>query len=199
MGAERHSSVAFFDAQFRRQLAAGEFALNPFEKAALPFVSGRLLDLGCGLGNLSMEAARRGCQVTAVDASSAAVERIARAAREEGLPLAARQADLLDYRIRGQFDTVIAIGLVMFFPCEEARRLLGEIRSGVAPGGRAIVNALIEGTTWLDPFEPGSYCLLREGELQQAFSGGQILLAWRDEFPAAGGTLKRFETVIAQL
>ena len=191
-------SVEFFDAQFRRQIEAGEFALNPFEQAALPFVSGRVLDLGCGLGNLSLAAARRGCEVTAVDASATAIERIRIAATREKLRVAAVQAGIDGTFATGAYDTVIAIGLVMFFPCPEAERLLGEIRRGVAPGGRAIVNTLIEGTTWMAPFEPGRFCLLAEGALERSFAGWRILLARREEFPAPDGKLKRFDTVVAQ-
>jgi len=196
MGAER--SVGFFDAQFRKQVAAGEFALNPFEQAALPFISGRVLDLGCGLGNLSLEAARRGCEVNAVDASPAAIRRLALAAQQENLQVKATQSDLAGYAVAGAYDTVIAIGLVMFFACPEAERLLEEIKRGVAPGGRAIVNTLIEGTTWMEPFDPAGYCLLPEGALRRCFAGWEILLARRDEFPAPGGKLKRFDTLIAR-
>jgi tellurite methyltransferase len=42
-------SIDFFDTQFRKQVANRDFALNPFESAVLPFVRGRVLDLGCGL------------------------------------------------------------------------------------------------------------------------------------------------------
>lgn len=193
-----NQSVDFFDAQFRKQVEASEFALNPFEQAALPFVSGRVLDLGCGLGNLSLEAARRGCEVTAVDASPAAVGRIRVAAQKEGLRVLAVQSAIEGFPVAGTYDTVVAIGLVMFFPCPEAERLLGEIRRGVAPGGRAVANTLIEGTTWMDPFEPGRFCLLAEGALERSFAGWSILLARREEFPAPGGKLKRFDTVVAQ-
>ena len=65
-------SIDFFDSQFQKQVAGSDFALNPFENAVLPFVRGSMLDLGCGLGNLSVEAARRGAEVVAVDASEAA-------------------------------------------------------------------------------------------------------------------------------
>ena len=75
-------SIEFFDTQFQRQVQAREFVLNPFEEAALPYASGRVLDLGCGLGNLSVAAARRGCDVVAVDASPAAIEHLSRVARE---------------------------------------------------------------------------------------------------------------------
>ena len=46
-------SVRFFETQFRRQLDGGDFALNPFERLALPYLKGDVLDLGCGLGNLA--------------------------------------------------------------------------------------------------------------------------------------------------
>ena len=72
--------IDFFDAQFRKQVAGGDFALNPFEKLALPYLRGRVLDYGCGLGNLAIEAARWGLAVTAGDASPAAIARSRRAA-----------------------------------------------------------------------------------------------------------------------
>ncbi|MBK7081878.1 MAG: methyltransferase domain-containing protein [Betaproteobacteria bacterium] len=86
-------TVDFFDRQFRRQIDAGEFALNPFEARALPHLRGRVLDLGCGLGNLALAAARRGCEVTALDASPAAIARLQAVARREALALVAAEAD----------------------------------------------------------------------------------------------------------
>jgi 2-polyprenyl-3-methyl-5-hydroxy-6-metoxy-1,4-benzoquinol methylase len=55
----------------------------------LPFLSGRVLDLACGLGGLSLAAARQGCEVIAVDASPTAVAQVAAAARAEGLNVTA--------------------------------------------------------------------------------------------------------------
>lgn len=55
--------MQFFESQFKRQIESGEFTLNPFEEAVLPFVRGDVLDLGCGLGNLSVAAARQGSRV----------------------------------------------------------------------------------------------------------------------------------------
>ena len=73
MDGEIHTrSVEFFDAQFQRQIREREYALNPFETLALDYLKGSVLDLGSGLGNLSLEAGRRGHHVVAVDASPAA-------------------------------------------------------------------------------------------------------------------------------
>jgi tellurite methyltransferase len=191
-------SISFFDTQFQKQVAGGDFAFNPFEKVALPFVRGRVLDLGCGLGNLSIAAARHGAEIVAVDTSATAIERIRKVAEEEKLNITPVLADAGAYEITGQYDTIIAIGLLMFFSHEKALALLSELQAHVAAGGRAIVNTLIEGTTFMGMFEPGHYCLLGRDELRQHFKGWQLLLDTHDSFDAPQNTLKVFSTVVAQ-
>jgi len=191
-------SIDFFESQFRKQVAAGDFALNPFEKAALPFVKGRVLDLGCGLGNFSVEAARRGAEVTAVDASPAAIERLRNTARAENLKIAPVLADLDRYSIPGRFDTVVAIGLLMFFARPKALALLADIQEHVAEGGVAVVNVLIEGTTYMGMFEPGRYYLFGRNELAERFAGWEILLSTHDSFDAPEKTKKEFATIVAR-
>ena len=190
--------VEFFESQFQRQVREADFALNPFEQLALPHAAGSVLDLGCGLGNFSLEAARRGCRVTAVDASPAAIARLRAAAEREQLPLQALQADLGSFRIERDYDSIVAIGLLMFFRRERALALLEQIVQRVAPGGRAIVNVLVEGTTYLGMFQAGEYYLFGANELEQAFAGWTVLVARHDSFPAPEGTRKEFSTVIAQ-
>lgn len=191
-------SVEFFETQFQRQVREADFALNPFEQLALSYVAGSVLDLGCGLGNLSLEAARRGCSVTAVDASHTAIERLRSAAQREQLRLEALQADLASFRIERDYDTVVAIGLLMFFRRERALALLQDIGARVRAGGRAIVNVLVEGTTYLGMFKPGEYYLFGAHELEQAFAGWTLLVARHDSFPAPEGARKEFATVIVQ-
>jgi tellurite methyltransferase len=190
--------VAFFERQFRRQVASHEFVLNPFEETALPYVKGRVLDLGCGLGNLALEAARRGCDVLAVDASPTAVERITRDAVAANLKVRAVAGDIDAFPIEGKYDTVVAIGLLMFFPRDVAVRLLHNIQAHVDANGCVIVNVLAEGTTFLEMFGDACYTLFGGDELERLFAGWEICLSRHDEFDAPGGTRKAFSTVIAR-
>jgi tellurite methyltransferase len=191
-------SVHFFDEQFRRQVAAGDYALNPFEAAALPHLRGKVLDYGCGLGNLAVQAARRGCEVLALDASEAAITHLRELASAETLPLRAELADLRSFQLTGDFDAVACIGLLMFFDCPTAVAQLAQLKAHVRPGGVAIVNVLVEGTTFMDMFSPESHCLFAPEQLREQFTDWELISFAQQEFPAPGGTRKVFATVTAR-
>ena len=191
-------SIDFFEAQFQSQTRAGQFALNPFETLALPYVSGRTLDLGCGLGNLAIEAAKRGCSVVALDASPTAIAHLRQTAASARLPIHAELADLTRYRIAVTYETIVAIGLLMFFAKERAGELLDDIKSHVEPGGHAIINTLIDGTTYTDMFAPGHHCLFTEPELRALFEGWTLREFKLQRFEAPRSTVKAFATVVAR-
>ena len=189
-------SIAFFDAQFRREAGCGELALNPFERAVLPHLRGSVLDMGCGLGNLALAAAKRGCEVLAVDASPAGIESLG--ARAAGTGVRPLLADAREFEAGRRFDAVVSIGLLMFFDCDTARSLVRRWQSWVGPGGVMALNVLVEGTTFLDMFDPSGHCLWKPAELDAAFAAWDPLYVADEEFPAPGGTVKRFHTLIAR-
>ncbi|OJU87002.1 MAG: hypothetical protein BGO13_13475 [Burkholderiales bacterium 66-5] len=193
-----NTSVRFFDEQFQRQVAAAEFALNPFESAALQYLTGEVLDYGCGLGNLAVEAARRGCSVTALDASHTAIEHIEAVARKARLRISATEADLREHRIDKDYDAIVCIGLLMFFDCPTAYRRLADIQAHVRPGGVAAVNVLTEGSTFTDMLAPEGHCLFKTDGLIERFAGWQVLYSKIETFPAPHDTRKVFATAIAR-
>jgi tellurite methyltransferase len=193
-----NESIQFFDNQFRIQSSGASLELNPFEQAALDFLHGEVLDFGAGLGNLSFAAAAKGCKVTALDASPAAVAHMKTRALAENLPVNAELADLRDYVLQADFDSVVAIGLLPYFDCATAFRILKELQAKVRPGGVAAVNVLVEGTTYLDMFASSGHCLFKTTALLSCFDGWEILFSQLSRYPAPRKTEKCFSTVIAR-
>lgn len=191
-------SIQFFDQQFRQQAKSGELSLNPFETTALNYLHGRVLDFGCGMGNLSFAAAQRGCSVLALDGSPAAIQHIRQRAKNEHLPVHAELADLRDYPLEDQFDAVVSIGLLMFFDCPTAFSTLEKLKRHVRQGGIVAINVLVEGTTYLDMFDTESHCLFSRQELETRLAAWTILHSEYSDFAAPGGRNKAFATVIAR-
>lgn len=192
------SSIRFFDTQFQQQVRDADLHLNPFEQSAMPYLQGRVLDYGCGLGNLAVAAARRGCSVVALDASPTAIGHLRQIALKESLPIQAAEVDLRTYEIREEFDAVVSIGLLMFFDCPTASSQLENMQAHVRPGGIAVVNVLVEGTTYLDMFDPSGHCLFSRDELHKRFAEWEILHSEFQDFPAPGERIKSFVTLAAR-
>lgn len=94
----------------------------------------RVIDLGCGTGNVARELARRGCEVTGVDSSERQIAEARRLAREEGLKIdflvrPAEKTELGDE----SFDIVTAAQSWLYF---DRDRAVAEVRRLLAPGGR---------------------------------------------------------------
>jgi SAM-dependent methyltransferase len=72
-----------------------------------PAPGSRILDLCCGIGRISLELARRGFQVTAVDITKKYLEIASRQAGELGLSIELVHDDMRRFRRDGYFDLII--------------------------------------------------------------------------------------------
>lgn len=191
-------SVRFFDTQFQQQVRQTDLPLNPFEQTALSYLHGHVLDYGCGLGNLAVAAAQRGCSVVALDASHTAIEHLRRIATEQSLPIEVAEVDLRNYELSDEFDSVVSIGLLMFFDCATAHRQLHSLQSHLRPGGVAVINVLVDGTTYLDMFDPKEHCLFSRDDIHAHFLGWEILHCESRDFAAPKEQVKSFVTLVAR-
>jgi ubiquinone/menaquinone biosynthesis C-methylase UbiE len=94
----------------------------------------RLLDVGCGAGQLALIAARAGAKVTGCDISTNWLEKARERAAAEGLSADFHEGDAeeLPY-VDGQFDAVVSLIGAMFAPRPE--RVAAELKRVCRPGG----------------------------------------------------------------
>lgn len=131
---------------------------------------GRALDLACGGGRHALFLAEKGWRVTAVDGSRVAIESVQRRARERGLDVDARRADLEKHEFEipaESFDLVCDC-------CYLQRDLFPAIRDGVRPGGMVIaIIHMLDDSPAVKPMNPDF--LLKRGELRQFFAEWEIM------------------------
>lgn len=98
----------------------------------------RLLDVGCGTGNVALAAAARGARVTGVDPAAGLVERARSRPGAEAVTWAVMEDEGLPVADRS-FDVVASCFAVIFAP--DAARAGAGLRRAAAPGGRVGLTA----------------------------------------------------------
>ena len=117
--------------------APNEFLVSMADR--LP-AGGNALDLGAGEGRNALFLAARGLDVLAVDQSAVGMEKAQRLARERGLRLRTRAADLRDFDAGpDSFDVVSSI--FVHLPASLRAAVHGRVRSWLRPGGVFLLEA----------------------------------------------------------
>jgi SAM-dependent methyltransferase len=106
----------------------------------------RVLDLGCGIGRVSIALARDGCEVTGVDLDPLLLEALRERSLAEGLDVEVSLGDARSLTLAAGFDLVIAPMQLfqLFGSARERRAALKAIAGHLRTGGRA-------GIALLDP------------------------------------------------
>jgi trans-aconitate methyltransferase len=99
----------------------------------------RILDLGCGTGHLTNEIARRGAEITGLDASASMVAQ----ARQNYPKLKFELADATSFEFHEPFDAVFSNAVLHWVP--EASRVIDCVARALKPDGRFVLEMGVKG------------------------------------------------------
>jgi tellurite methyltransferase len=138
----------------------------------------RILDLGCGEGRNAFYLAGLGHDVTAVDISAAGIAKLAELAKSSGLTILTEVRDLNEYSIEGEWDLVMAHGVIDYLENAVWRELCAEIRRHTVPGGFNAYTCMLFTDEHPAPKEfrdAGFKHTLTAGELVATYDGWEIV------------------------
>lgn len=95
----------------------------------------KVLDLGCGEGRNAFFLARQGCDVTAVDHSSAGINKLLTIAEKCNVTLKGIVQKIEDFPLEEEFDLVMAHGVLYYLENSVWRELLTKVKQHTRPGG----------------------------------------------------------------
>jgi ubiquinone/menaquinone biosynthesis C-methylase UbiE len=140
-----HYDRAYFDDLTARYRTRNRFArrriANVFELLPSQLQGRVLLDIGCGMGTFTVEAARRGAHGIGIDPAAEAVQAAARVAAAEGVLHAGFvQADAALLPMNdASADIVLAADMTEHLDDDTLKRILAEAFRALRPGGRMVV------------------------------------------------------------
>jgi SAM-dependent methyltransferase len=154
------AEVMDWDAAYRNLVFAGPPPWNIGEaqpEIAAVIDSGDVrspvLDVGCGVGDVTLLLAERGYDVVGIDVSSVAIEAATESARQRGLSTAQFvHGDVRDLTFDAHFNTVVDCTLFHSLPVEAREGYLSGARDAAAPGATLIM--LVFTTDALPPDSP---------------------------------------------
>ena len=104
--------------------------------------SDKILDLMCGYGRHTLELAKRGYDITAIDNSESYVSEINFAATQKNLSAKAFAVGALEANLQEKYKAILCMGnSFAFFSRGEAIQLLKKLSSCLEPGGIIIINS----------------------------------------------------------
>ncbi len=137
----------------------------------------RVLDLGCGEGRNAIFLAKNGFDVTAIDISTAGIQKLRRLAAEAEVPIYSEIADMREFVFTAYYDLIISHGCLHLVERPDWLGLIRKFKHYTKPGG---INVTVVFTDLLPPpndLKDVCIGLFREGELAQLYSDWETILS----------------------
>ncbi len=101
---------------------------------------GRVLELGCGSGRLTVPIAQSGIEIVGVDLSRPMLEAARKKAEACSVSIEFVEADMRNFELSGEFAAILIPGnsLLHLLSIEDLTQCLGSVRRHLAPGGRLV-------------------------------------------------------------
>jgi cyclopropane fatty-acyl-phospholipid synthase-like methyltransferase len=133
------------------------------------WVRGRVLDVGCGAGEHTIELATRGCDVLGIDFATSAIAQAEANAAARGVPARFAVADARDLG-EARFDTIIDSALFHVFAVDggDTGDYVRSLHRACVPGGMVHILALSD-------TEPGFGPRIGASAVRDAFTDGWVL------------------------
>jgi len=118
-----------------RVLASERFYLEEAKKSG-----GRVLELGCGSGRLTIPIAQKRIEIIGADLSASMLESARAKARRAGVEVQFIEADMRSVELPGRFSAILIPGnsLLHLFAAEDLIKCFRNVRRHLAPNGRLI-------------------------------------------------------------
>ncbi len=118
-----------------RALASERFYMDEARQSG-----GRVLELGCGSGRLTLPIAQNGIEIVGADLSNPMLDRARAKARAAGVRVQYLQADMRRFDLPGEFSAIFIPGnsLLHLLTIEELKQCLASVRRHLAAGGRLV-------------------------------------------------------------
>ena len=120
--------------------------------------NGSAIELGAGEGRNSLLMASKGLEVTAVDFSKVAIEKIKTAATEANLNINTRVADITDYHFEENYDLIISTYVFHHLSESEANKLIKLMQDHTNENGINVISTFTKDSDFYrEESEPSDY------------------------------------------